>query len=471
MTQSTAEQSELTLLTVQLRFEHDIVLARQRARQTAELLTFDSQVQTRIATAVSELARNAFEYAGGGKVEFQLIGHPFSLFQITVSDKGPGIADPQTIFDGTYVSKSGMGLGIVGAKRLMDRFSLESAAGGGTVVRIGQMLARNAKPFTPERLAEIAASLSSRAPQSPFEEIQRQNQELVRALNDLSNRQADVERLNSELAETNRGVMALYAELDDRAEQLRVASEMKSKFLSHMSHELRTPLSAIVSLSDILLSCMDGELTLEQEKQISYIGNSARELIEIVSDLLDIAKIEAGRLAVAPAWFEVSALYGSLRGMFRALKQSADVALIFEEHADLPSLYSDERKVAQILRNFISNALKFTSVGEVRVSAHVAEDERMIFSVRDTGIGIPPDQHEQVFEEFVQVDSAIQKRVRGTGLGLPLCMRLARLLGGSISMTSEPGVGSEFMIHLPRRYQGDPDSSCAPMLATGNVDE
>ncbi len=197
-----------------------------------------------------------------------------------------------------------------------------------------------------------------------------------------------VESLRAELAETNQGVVALYAELDDQAAQLREATALKSRFLSYMSHEFRTPLGSIRSITRILLDRMDGPLTEEQEKQLTFIQNSAMELTEMVNDLLDLAKIEAGRVSISPEWFEMVDLFAALRGMFKPLLTSSDVSLIFEEPTDLPRVYTDHKKLSQILRNYISNALKFTPKGEVRVSGRRFDGEQVIFSVADTGIGI-----------------------------------------------------------------------------------
>ena len=175
---------------------------------------------------------------------------------------------------------------------------------------------------------------------------------------------AQIESLNQELAETNSGVVALYAELDDRAAELREVSELKSRFLSYMSHEFRTPLGSIRSMTRILLDQMDGPLTEEQEKQVRFIQSSAEELTEMVNDLLDLAKIEAGRISISPEWFEMVDLFAALRGMFKPILTNESVALVFEEPLDVPRVYTDDKKLSQILRNFISNALKFTQKGK-----------------------------------------------------------------------------------------------------------
>jgi signal transduction histidine kinase len=267
-------------------------------------------------------------------------------------------------------------------------------------------------------------------------------------------REAEVDALSAELAETNKGVVALYAELDDRAVQLREASDLKSRFLSYMSHEFRTPLSSIQGISHILLDRMDGPLTPEQEKQVGFIQRSARELSEMVNDLLDLAKVEAGRVSIAPAWFEMVDLFAALRGMFRPLLANAAVTLTFVAPSEQVKIYTDDRKLSQILRNFISNALKFTSSGEVRVTADLGEPDTVTFRVSDTGVGIAAEHLEAIFHDWVQLDSPLQKRLRGSGLGLSLSKRLAQLLGGTVGVCSEVGVGSTFSVTIPRRMPG-----------------
>jgi signal transduction histidine kinase len=255
--------------------------------------------------------------------------------------------------------------------------------------------------------------------------------------------------LRSELDETNQGVLALYAELDTQADQLRQASDLKSRFLSYMSHEFRTPLGSILSIASLLTDELDGPLSPEQHKQVIFVSTAARELSEMVDDLLDLAKIEAGRITISPAWFDMFDLFSALRGMFRPIVDASTVDLIFEKPVGLPRLFTDDKKLAQILRNFISNSLKFTQRGEVRVSARLEGEDAIRFAVSDTGIGIPVEMHGALFEDFSQVDSPLQKRLRGTGLGLSLCKRFAELLGGRVGVESEPGVGSTFFVIIP----------------------
>ncbi len=320
-------------------------------------------------------------------------------------------------------------------------------------MRLGKVLPARAPLVTASVLKAIIEKLASDGPADAMAEIRQQNQQILVQMDQLKSRQEELERLNQELQDTNRGVVALYAELDERADHLRRADELKSKFLSHMSHEFRTPLNSILALSRLLLDRSDGELTGEQETQVRFIRKAAQNLTELVDDLLDLAKVEAGKTVVVPSEFTVNSMFGALRGMLRPLLVGDAVALVFEDGVELPPLDTDEGKVSQILRNFISNALKFTERGEVQVSAAAdPEADTITFTVRDTGIGIEPDDLELIFQEFGQVAHRLQSRVKGTGLGLPLSKKLAELLGGRIEVASTPGVGSTFAVTLPRSY-------------------
>jgi signal transduction histidine kinase/DNA-binding response OmpR family regulator len=439
------------LLTLALHHDQDVVTARHRAAELGQLLGFDTSEQTRVATAVSEIVRNAFRYATGGNVTFGVDSEskPQRLI-VQVTDQGPGIPRLEDVLAGRYQSPTGMGMGIVGARRLMDQFSIDSSPRG-TTVTLQKFLSPRHEVVTAERARQIADAIARKRPVGLMEEIQEQNQALLRALDDLQRKQQELAHLNRELEDTNRGVVALYAELDEKADHLRRADELKSRFLSNMTHECRTPVNSILGLSSLLLDDRQ-RAGREPEPEVIYIRKAAEQLSELVNDLLDLAKVEAGKTVVRAAEFQVENLFGALRGMLRPLLMNQSVSLVFEDVAELPPVYSDEGKVSQILRNLLSNALKFTERGEVRVTAAVEDADWMVFAVSDTGIGIAPEHEALIFEEFTQLEHRLQTQVRGTGLGLPLSRRLAELLGGTLSVTSEPGIGSSFKLRLPRRY-------------------
>src|SRR5262249_36255948 len=223
---------------------------------------------------------------------------------VRISDRGRGIADVGAILDGRFRSTSGLGLGIAGARRLSDRFEISSARGEGTTVTLAKRLPPTA-PTGGTRLAKVIDALAAESSEEPYAEFQLQNQELVRTLSDLRERQRDVERLNRELEETNRGVLALYTEVDERAVYLTRINELKTKFLSELSHELRTPLNAIRNVSRFLVDGYEGEVTEGQRKGLRMIDASATSLTAFVDDWLDLAKIEAGRIEVRSSEFTI----------------------------------------------------------------------------------------------------------------------------------------------------------------------
>jgi len=466
------------LLTVSISSEIDVVGARQRARQIADLCGFAQQDQVRIATSVSELARNAFRYAGRGQVEFAIEGStaPQTLL-MTVRDQGPGIADLALVLSGQYQSGTGMGMGLLGARKLMDAFDVQTAKGQGTTVTLRKLLPPAARLITPREAGDIGAALAAAAAPAGVAlfETQQQNQELLTTLAELNVRQEELLQLTRELEDTNRGVVALYAELDEKADHLRRADEAKSRFLSNMSHEFRTPLSSIRALAKLLLDRVDGDLSTEQERQVRYILEGANSLSELVNDLLDLAKIEAGKVEIQPGRFQVAELFSALRGMLRPLLVSDKLRLNFVAPEDC-EMETDEGKLSQILRNFISNAIKFTEQGSITVTAEPLPQSRAVrFSVTDSGIGIAPEHIGIIFEEFAQVENHLQRHVKGTGLGLPLCRQLATLLGGSVAVTSTPGQGATFsavipMVHQPEKRAPLPLASPQALLPRAEPD-
>ena len=429
---------------VDLRHDEGVVTARQRTRDVAELLGFDRLEQTRIATAVSELARNAHRYAGGGEV--RIACGPDRL-TVQVIDQGPGIANLDEVLSGRYMSATGLGRGLVGVRQLMDEFDITAPAGRGTRVTVSKRLPAGNRAPDPRRVRE---ELGRHGARSPFDEVTRQNEELLQAFGEVRARQKAMLALNRELEETNTGVVALYAELDERAERLRDADERKSRFLADMSHELRTPLNSIVALAELLLGG-DPPLADEQAMQVSFIRRVAGDQLRLIGDLLDIAKIEAGRLELELDDVALAELLVILRGQLRPLVVGADVELRFDFPGTSATLRTDEGKLTQVLRNLISNALKFTRQGEVLVRAAVDADH-VRFEVRDTGIGIAPADLARIFDEFVQIPNDLQRSGHGTGLGLPLARKLVGLLGGEIHAESTLGEGTTITVTVPLRW-------------------
>jgi len=349
----------------------------------------------------------------------------------------------------------------------VDRFEIDSTRSG-TVIRLAKLLPARSPFWGPREIARLGRTLAEQRPEDAIGEVQRQNQELLRTLEALRTRQEEVERVNRELEDTNRGVVALYAELDERADHLRRADEVKTRFLSNMTHEFRTPVNSILALSRLLGERLGQDET--DKNEVFYIRKAAQQLSDLVDDLLDLAKVEAGKIDVRPTHFDVKNLFGALRGMLRPLLVGQSLTLVFEDPVDIPSMYTDESKVSQILRNFISNALKYTETGEVRVTARFDRERAAVeFAVSDTGIGIPDEDQHRIFDEFVQIENPLQRRVKGTGLGLPLSQRLAGLLHGRITVESALGVGSTFRLTVPAVYRAPATLAITAPLPPGQL--
>jgi signal transduction histidine kinase len=429
---------------VDVRTEDDVVRAHQTTRTIAAQLGFSTFEQTRIATAMSEIARNALTYAAGGSVTLGLDDDRGAL-SIVVIDRGPGIPDVAAILAGERRSSTGLGVGIPGARRLMDTLAIESTTSG-TRVEMTKRVPRRAGKIDVGRIGAMQHQLAGQLADEPSQEIRRLQR-------DIAERDHRIVELTEELTETNRGVMALHNELDDRAEYQRQAVELRTRLLSEMGHELRTPLHSLSTISQFLIDRLDGELNAEQDKQVRIIHEVAESLTAYVNDLLDLARTDAGRAVVHASRFQVDGVLKALRRILQPLVPAA-VALRVEVEPGLPPITTDEQKLSQVLRNLVANALKFTERGHVTVRASRAGAGRIAFEVADSGIGIAPEHHELIFREFAQVDGSIEPRARGSGLGLPLSRRLAELLGGALTVESALGAGSRFRLELPIEQAG-----------------
>ncbi|MCC2683022.1 MAG: histidine kinase [Nitrosospira multiformis] len=435
---------ELRLLTVIVKGVEDVVSVRQRARQISKLLGFAGQDQVRIATAVSEISRSICNKAMDGKAIFEYEEKGITEY-LVVRIKGK---ESRSVEAGDADDDMVKAIDI--ARRLMTDCEIESRHDSGITVTLRKPLPTSGK-LVNVQWADFSTQLLASSAGNSFSDIQQHNHELVELLAELKEREEDLLALTRELEDTNRGVVALYAEIEDKAKRIQHADEMKSRFLSNTSHELRTPLGSIRAISRLLLDRMDGDLTSEQEKQVKFIEEAANDLSELVNDLLDLAKIEAGKVEIHISRVSVQDFCSGLKGMLRPLATSPSVTLMFPSAEANFDLYTDEGKLMQILRNFMTNALKFTERGYVRLSITLCPESSLVrFEVSDTGIGIDPENLQLIFEEFSQIENPRQRTHKGTGLGLPLCEKLATLLKGRISVTSLPGQGSTFSLELPR---------------------
>jgi CheY-like chemotaxis protein len=285
------------------------------------------------------------------------------------------------------------------------------------------------------------------------EELEQQTHALQQSKERLQNQQAELEQINTQLEEQAQELEIQRDDLTNAQGELQRANTYKSEFLANMSHELRTPLNSSLILAKLLMDNREGNLNTEQVKFAQTIYSAGNDLLTLINDILDLSKIEAGKLDVRPEKVTISRLLQDLEGTFRPIAQERrlDLALSVEEGTPA-SIETDATRLQQILKNLLSNALKFTERGGVTLSVHRERDGRFAFAVRDTGIGIPADQHETVFEAFRQIDGTANRKRGGTGLGLSISRDLARLLGGELTLESEPGRGSTFTLLLPEQH-------------------
>jgi signal transduction histidine kinase len=439
------------LARMRLRVAQDIFAVRQLGREVAREVGLDGQDQTRVATALSEVARVMVASGQVTTVAFLLRRDPTPTLLVEMSHPAP--------VAGATLSEQ---LGVVG--RLVDTMEIGDGETG-TVVRMARRLPTGAHRLIADSMDEIRSRLDTHRPGTPLDELAVQNQQLIAALDEVRAQRDDLARLNAELEETNKGVMALYnqlseeleetnrgvvalyAELDEKSVQLRAASEAKSRFLANVSHELRAPVTAIIGLSRLLADDGSDKLTSDQDRQVDLIRTSATDLLTLVNDLLDLAKAESGRIEPTLTDVDLRAVFGQLRGTLRPLATRPEVDFVVEEPG-LPSMRTDEVLLGQVLRNLLTNAIKFTAAGSVRLRVTTAGDDA-VFEVTDTGAGIPSELHERIFEEFYQVPGSRALSGTGTGLGLPYARRLVAILGGAMRVASEPGKGSTFTVVLP----------------------
>lgn len=432
----------------------DVFALRQSGRVAASVLGCEESEQVRVATALSELGRETVLHGGGGSVAFSIESDGALLVELKQFPMAGLRGDSQSS-------------GLAAAQKLLETLTITQAQGGPTI-------AFRIRRGTSARLANVSErhlreAIRGATVPRPLDELRLENRDLIATLAEIRAQQEQLIQLNTELQETNRGIMAmyaelageleetnrgvvaLYAELDDKSARVHEADQAKTRFLASVSHELRSPLNSIVGLTNLLLA--RDPMDAAEHKQLSLIGASAAELLGLVNDLLDVAKAESGRLQVDIAQVDLGGVFGDLRATLRPLVRP-EVSLKIDMD-EIPAIQTDRLLLTQVVRNLATNALKFTLEGSVSVSARCAKNETIQIQVTDTGIGIGSEDQQKIFEEFFQVRGPLQAHHKGSGLGLPYARRVARTLGGDITLRSELGRGSTFTLWLPMR-RGEP---------------
>ncbi|MEV0193536.1 ATP-binding protein [Kitasatospora purpeofusca] len=465
MSAGAPDRPPVRLGTVRTSSAQDGFALRRLGKAVAELLGADSQDAVRLATALSELSRDLL---GADRLTTHFDVHPGSRPVLRVTLERLGGPAPSTD-------------ALEACTRMLPTSQGETGHGGW--VCLEQRLVHPLDGHS-TGAEEAQRLLRSHAGSTELDDSRAQNRDLIAALERTRAQGEELKRLNEELAETNRGVLALYAELseeleetnrgvvalygelEEKSQQLREAGEARSRLWANVSHELRTPVNAVVGLAELLLTDVDAA-PAEREQQLSLIADSGRTLLTLVDELLDVAKAESGNLE--PAWdpLDLRAVLAHLEGTLRGLARPG-VTLTVTVPDDCAPIVGDETMLARILRNLLSNALKFTEAGSVTLDARLEDPARagaagqLVLTVADTGIGIPAEQHERVFEEFYQVRGPHQRGRHGTGLGLPYARRLVELLGGTMRLESAPDAGTTITVRLPTGPSGAADDGARP---------
>jgi signal transduction histidine kinase len=438
------------LMTVAIRTELDVVACRQRARQIAALCSFRTQDQIKISTAVSELARNAFEYAHAGRVEFALAGDtvPQALV-IRIEDKGPGISNLDLVLAGQYRSTTGLGLGILGARRLVEQCVITTEKGIGTTILLKKAIPADAPVITPEKIGSFGALLAALPDNVVLSEVQQQNRELVSALAALQERQDELQKLAEAMESTNRHITELNARLDEKALRLEGADRRKDEFLAILSHELRGPLSATGMAAQLLDAKPVTEVRAGQLGQL--ITRQVGHMTRLVEDLLDVSRVSRGLVVLAKVPVDLcSVARDALEQVGPFIKSKAHEVLVL-----LPSepcwIHGDRTRLLQVVSNLLTNATRYTPEGGVITLSLKAEENDVVLAVEDNGIGLNPELLPYLFDLYVQAERSADGRNGGLGLGLALVKSLVEAHGGDVSAESRgAGQGSVFSVRLAR---------------------
>ena len=436
------------ILRLNVHTEFDVIAARQRARQIAGACGFGSVDQARIGTVVSELARNIFNYAGAGSVSFSAEGAvaPQHLC-ITFEDRGPGIEDVGHVLSGAYRSTSGMGVGILSARRLMDQFDIASDATG-TRVMVGKRFPAQAGFISADRFALLVAQFETLPNHAALSEARHQNRELADALGALQARQEELQLVSTRLEERNRNIEALNDLLDDKAAALQKADRSKDEFLATLSHELRGPLSAAAMAASMLLPA--GVTSQRANQMGELIRRQVTHMSRLVEDLLDVSRVSRGLVQLEKAPVELADVIAAALEQVQSAASQKQHRIELATSASSLLVLGDRTRLIQVVSNLLTNAIRYTDSGGM---IHVTLEKRgrlVALRVIDNGMGIAPDLMPRLFDLYVQAERTADRTGGGLGLGLALVKNLVEAHDGTVTAHSPgDGHGSTFTVLLP----------------------
>ena len=401
-----------------------LVLLRDRTRQIGELFGLDKTQRTRLTTAVSEIARNTVQYATEGSASFQFDAagrHGLQQIIVQVTDKGPGIANLPSVLAGTADRNGRVPLGIAGSRRLVDELRVECPAGGGTMVTIVRALPRGAPLLTAAAMAALVGQLGARRTQTPMEELEQQNRDMLFALDELRLRQLELQQ----------------------------ADERKNQFLGTLAHELRNPLGTLKMTLSILTRKKE-VTTAELAQRCEVMERQVSQLARLVDDLMDVSRVTHGKVALERQPLEVNLLVSQAVEMTGAATEARRHAVSVQLHTDALWIRGDAARLMQVLSNLIHNAARYTPEGGNITVGVRRESSNAVVDIIDDGIGIAADVLPTVFGLFVQAEAASAGHAGGLGVGLTLVQRLTEDHGGTVTASSAGlGQGSRFTVTLP----------------------
>ncbi|MBK6007285.1 sensor histidine kinase [Ramlibacter ginsenosidimutans] len=404
---------------------HDLATIRKHARETAGLVGLEGLQQARMATAVSEIARNARDFAGGGMLEFRIepsdTAPQGQCLVAQVSDDGPGIRDIDAAVRGVRLPSGRMSSGLAGSWRLVDRMSVVCPPPGGTVVRMEIDLPRGARTLSPADVQGIAAEIARRQPASPLQELEEQNRELLK----------------------------IHQELRDKQAALEQADERKNQFVKTLVHELRTPLSTL-DMNLALLRRKPELAAAELLARCEVMGRQTAQLTKLVDELMDAASVSQGKVQLRKAPSELNALVTSAVEMSGAAVAAKAHDLKVHLSGEPLWVEADATRLRQVICNLLQNSARYTPTRGVIEIDVARADNRAVVKVMDNGIGIPSDLLPHVFELFVQGEAKPPGSEGGLGIGLTLVHHLVARHGGEVDVASDgPDKGSTFTVTLP----------------------